>query len=113
MTAKYQIVNLLVSFILPCVKSITQSVNGADIVHSAGIADLSAQVLYVLVDKIKIRQVIGIIPPEMGGNGLTGKDPVLIDEEIQQQVEFFPGGVQGRIADTGFKSIRIQADLVE
>ena len=75
--------------------------------------DLPPQVFYVLVDKIEVRQVIRIITPKMCGNGLTGQHPVLIDDEIKQQVELLTGSFQRDIADARFESIRVQRDLVE
>jgi len=92
---------------------IAQAIDRADIIRSAGAGNFPPEVLYVLVDKIEIGQIVSVVAPEMCGNGLTGQHPVLIDEEVQQQVELFPGGVQGDIADTCFESVRVQADLVE
>ena len=92
---------------------IAQAIDRADIIRSAGIGYFPPEILDVLVDEIEIGQVVCIVAPKMCSNGLTGKHPVLIDEEIQQQIELLPGSVQGDVADARFESIRIQTDLVE
>src|SRR5713226_8634692 len=112
-TARYQSVNLLVSFMLVRIEFISESVDGADIVRSTSAADLTAKVLDVLVDEIEISQVIRIIPPEMGGNGLAGEHPVLIDQEVEQQVELFAGGIQQGLSHLRFQGVGVQADLIE
>lgn len=67
----------------------------------------------MLVDKVEVGQVICIVSPEMRGDGLSGQNAVLVDDEIQQQVEFFSGGVQPGGIDLYLKSVGIEGDLVE
>src|SRR5882757_7244538 len=49
----------------------------------------------------------------MRGDSLAGKDPVLIDDEIKQEIKLLWRSIQQRIVDTRFKGVGIEADLVE
>src|SRR5260221_12397408 len=95
------------------IELIPQPIHGADIIHPPRTADLPPQVLNVLINKIKISQIIRVIPPQMRRYRLPRQHPVLVDKEIQQQVEFFGCRIQQRIINARFESVGIQADLVE
>ncbi len=75
--------------------------------------DLLPQVLHMLVYKIKISQIVGIIAPKVGCDGLPGQHPVLVNQEIKEQFKFLAGNVQYRSINFRFEHIGIQHDLVK
>ena len=88
------------------IELISQAIYGADVIHPPRTADLPPQILDVLIYKVEIRQVVGIVAPQMRRYRLPRQDPVLVDQEIQK--EYFANFRQ-RVANTMIEaSIRRQ-----
>lgn len=67
----------------------------------------------MLVYEVHAVEVVGIIAPEVRGNGLPRQHPVLIVKEINEKVDLFPGQVYGLTMNAAFQRQKIHADLVE